>query len=46
MRDALRPSRAVEEGRDAVGADFQFHLEIARATQNHHFVDLMATSAG
>lgn len=37
---------AVEEGRDAVGPDFQFHLEIARATQNHHFVDLMATLGG
>jgi GntR family transcriptional repressor for pyruvate dehydrogenase complex len=32
---------AVEEGRDAVGADFQFHQEVAAATQNHHFVDLM-----
>jgi DNA-binding FadR family transcriptional regulator len=37
---------AVEEGRDAVGPDFQFHLEIARATQNHHFADLMATLGG
>jgi DNA-binding FadR family transcriptional regulator len=37
---------AVAEGRDAVGPDFQFHLEIARATQNHHFVDLMATLGG
>ena len=26
-----------------MGADFQFHLEIARATQNAHFADLMAT---
>ena len=34
---------ALEEGRDAVGADFQYHLEIARATQNAHFVDLMGT---
>ncbi len=32
---------ALEEGRDAVGADFQFHQEVAAATQNHHFVDLM-----
>jgi GntR family transcriptional repressor for pyruvate dehydrogenase complex len=38
--------KAVEEGRDAVGPDFQFHLEIARATQNRHFVDLMATLGG
>lgn len=37
---------ALEEGRDAVGPDFQFHLEIARATQNHHFADLMATLGG
>jgi DNA-binding FadR family transcriptional regulator len=33
----------VAEGRDAVGADFQFHLEIARATRNEHFVELMGT---
>ena len=32
---------ALEEGRDAVMADHQFHQGIARATQNHHFVDLM-----
>lgn len=47
LRSALRAFvAAVEEGRDAVGPDFQFHLEIARATQNHHFVDLMATLGG
>ncbi|MFN3302593.1 MAG: FadR/GntR family transcriptional regulator [Roseateles sp.] len=34
---------AVEAGEDSVAADFQFHLEVARATQNHHFTDLMAT---
>ncbi|MFT7772080.1 FadR/GntR family transcriptional regulator [Roseateles sp.] len=34
---------AVEAGQDSVAADFQFHLEIARATQNSHFTDLMAT---
>lgn len=34
---------AVEAGRDSVAADFQFHLEIARATQNSHFTELMAT---
>jgi DNA-binding FadR family transcriptional regulator len=34
---------AVEDGRDAVGPDFQFHLEIARATQNAHFADLVAS---
>ncbi|HEY0954382.1 MAG TPA: FadR/GntR family transcriptional regulator [Roseateles sp.] len=34
---------AVDAGQDSVAADFQFHLEIARATQNSHFTDLMAT---
>ena len=28
---------------DAVAADFQFHQEVARATQNDHFADLMTT---
>ncbi|MDB5861806.1 MAG: GntR family transcriptional regulator [Ramlibacter sp.] len=47
LRNALTAFiAAVEEGRDAVGPDFQFHLEIARATQNHHFVDLMAALGG
>jgi len=47
LRNALKAfAAAVEQGRDAVGPDFQFHLEIARATQNHHFVDLMATLGG
>ena len=47
LRNALAAFiAAVEQGRDAVGPDFQFHLEIARATQNHHFVDLMATLGG
>ena len=44
MRRALDAmTQAVEEGRDAVAADFQFHSEIARATQNDHFAQLMAT---
>jgi GntR family transcriptional regulator, transcriptional repressor for pyruvate dehydrogenase complex len=44
LRNALHAfNAAVEEGRDAVGPDFQFHLEIARATQNQRFADLMAT---
>ena len=44
MRAALDAfSGAVEAGRDAVGPDFQFHLEVARATQNEHFVELMTT---
>jgi len=36
-------TEAVDAGRDAVASDFQFHLEIARATQNTHFTDLMST---
>ena len=44
MRSALDAfTAAIEEGRDAVGPDFQFHLEISRATQNSHFADLMTT---
>ena len=47
LRNALKAFvSAVEQGRDAVGPDFQFHLEVARATQNHHFADLMATLGG
>ena len=43
MRSALAAfGERVEEGRDAVGADFQLHLEIARATQNPHFVDVLS----
>lgn len=44
MRSALDAfSAALAEGRDAVGPDFQFHLEVARATQNPHFAELMGT---
>jgi DNA-binding FadR family transcriptional regulator len=44
MRSALEAfTAAIEQGRDAVGPDFQFHLEVARATQNSHFADIMAT---
>lgn len=44
MRAAMDAfAAAVSQGRAAVGPDFQFHLEIARATQNHHYVDLMNT---
>jgi len=47
MRSALDAfNSAVEQGRDAVGPDFQFHLEIARATQNSHFAELMGTLGG
>jgi GntR family transcriptional regulator, transcriptional repressor for pyruvate dehydrogenase complex len=44
MRDALREfDAALQSGRDAVAADFRFHLEIARATGNPHFAELMTT---
>ena len=46
MRKALDAlALALEQGQDAVSADFQFHLEVARATQNDHFAELM-TSLG
>jgi GntR family transcriptional regulator, transcriptional repressor for pyruvate dehydrogenase complex len=42
LRKALRAfSRAVAEDTDAVASDLQLHMEIARATQNEHFVELM-----
>lgn len=37
---------AVAQARDPIGPDYQFHLEIARATQNPHYADLMATLGG
>jgi GntR family transcriptional regulator, transcriptional repressor for pyruvate dehydrogenase complex len=44
MQQALKAfSDAIEAGRDAVAADFQFHHEVARATQNHHFTDLISS---
>ena len=44
MRQALAAfTHAVEAGQDAVGADFRFHLEITRATQNAHFESLLHT---
>lgn len=44
MRAALDEfAAAVEAGRDAVVADFHFHAEIARATQNVHFSSLLDT---
>lgn len=36
-------SVAIEAGRDAVAEDFAFHAEIARATQNVHFSELLST---
>ncbi|WKB53439.1 FadR/GntR family transcriptional regulator [Eleftheria terrae] len=42
MRESLAAfSAAVEQDGDSVAHDFAFHLEIARATQNPHFADLM-----
>lgn len=44
MKDALAAfTLAIEAGQNAVGADFRFHLEITRATQNTHFESLMQT---
>jgi GntR family transcriptional regulator, transcriptional repressor for pyruvate dehydrogenase complex len=44
MRAALADfERAVAAGQDAVEADFRFHLEVAKATQNSHFAELLAT---
>ena len=42
MQAALEAfSEAIEAGQDAANADFQFHREIALATQNSHFVEVM-----
>ncbi|CAG9170423.1 HTH-type transcriptional regulator LutR [Cupriavidus laharis] len=42
MRRALDTMRrSATEGSDAVGADFEFHLSIARATGNRYFTDIM-----
>jgi len=44
MRAALAAfASTTEAGGDAVGPDFQFHLEVARATGNSHFSDLLAS---
>jgi GntR family transcriptional regulator, transcriptional repressor for pyruvate dehydrogenase complex len=44
MRSALRAfGEALQLGSRAVGPDFQFHLEIARATQNEHYTRLMGS---
>jgi DNA-binding FadR family transcriptional regulator len=44
MRAALDSFVAATEARrNAVGADFEFHLEVMRATQNAHFVQLLQT---
>ena len=42
MRASLAAfAQAAEARRDAVGPDFQFHLELMRATQNAHFSSLL-----
>ena len=42
METALRAFEdSIKADLDAVPPDFQFHMEIARATGNHHFADLM-----
>lgn len=47
IRSALQAFNAATlAGRDAVGQDFQFHLEIARATQNANFASIMTTLGG
>lgn len=43
MQKALSAFKAsIEAGENAVQADFQFHTEIALATQNSHFIQFMA----
>jgi GntR family transcriptional regulator, transcriptional repressor for pyruvate dehydrogenase complex len=42
MRSALKAFEvAIQQDRDGVPSDFQFHMEVARATGNQHFADLM-----
>jgi len=42
MQNALLGfQRSIEQESDAVPSDFQFHMEVARATGNPHFADLM-----
>lgn len=44
MKNSLAAfDKAVREGVDSVQADFSFHLGIAQATQNAHFIKLMET---
>jgi GntR family transcriptional regulator, transcriptional repressor for pyruvate dehydrogenase complex len=44
MRAALAEfATAIEQGHDSVGSDFRFHLEIAHATRNSHFADLLSS---
>lgn len=42
MQAALNAfQESIQQDSDAVPGDFQFHLEVARATGNQHFADLM-----
>ena len=42
MQAALRAfQESIDKDSDAVPPDFQFHLQVARATGNQHFADLM-----
>jgi GntR family transcriptional repressor for pyruvate dehydrogenase complex len=42
MQAALQAfGHSIEHDSDAVPPDFQFHMEVARATGNRHFADLM-----
>ncbi len=42
MQAALQAfAHSIEHDSDAVPPDFQFHMEVARATGNRHFADLM-----
>lgn len=42
LQDALDAFQSsIEQDSDAVPPDFQFHMEVARATGNQHFADLM-----
>ncbi|MEO7241881.1 MAG: FadR/GntR family transcriptional regulator [Variovorax sp.] len=42
MKQALQAFEdSIEQDDDSVPSDFQFHLEVARATGNRHFADLM-----
>ncbi|NDY90292.1 FadR/GntR family transcriptional regulator [Ideonella livida] len=44
MRQAIEAMEAaIASGEDAVAPDFQFHLEIAKATHNPHYVQLLST---
>lgn len=41
MREALDSFLKAAHGTDAVASDFQFHLQIAQATGNRYFTDIM-----